>query len=214
MKLRYRLFQRSSGIYFIEDQITGKQQSLKTRDRHAAKRIFNARNEAHEQPAINLQIARAYLMASDPMVVKRTWQDAMEEIVRTKQGPTQYRWQTAVKDKALDLIHGVTLIETQAEHLLRVLEKRHRLNERAFAEVARLLSGHELAALGVIPKRRWPPVRFKEKRAITLAEHEKILGGSGIQNGAPTTRCFGMSGGRSPMSRGSVRRMSIERTEC
>jgi len=32
----------------------------KTRDQAAARRIFTARNEAHEQPAINLQIARAY----------------------------------------------------------------------------------------------------------------------------------------------------------
>ena len=49
MKLRYRLFQRSSGIFFIEDRISRKQESLKTRDRIAAQRIFNARNEAHQQ---------------------------------------------------------------------------------------------------------------------------------------------------------------------
>jgi hypothetical protein len=72
MKLRYRLFQRVSGIFFIEDCISKKQESLKTRDKTAAQRIFNARNEAHQQPAINLQIARAYLMASDPAVATRT----------------------------------------------------------------------------------------------------------------------------------------------
>jgi len=65
MKLRYRLFQRSSGIFFVEDRISKKQESLKTRDKIAAQRIFNAWNEAHQQPAINLQIARAYLMASE-----------------------------------------------------------------------------------------------------------------------------------------------------
>lgn len=27
----------------------------------------------------------------------------------------------------------------------------------------------------VIPKRQWPPIRFREKRAITLAEHQKII---------------------------------------
>jgi hypothetical protein len=60
MKTQYRLFQRSSGIYFIQNNATGKQESLKTRDRATARRIFNAKNEAHEQPVINLQIARAY----------------------------------------------------------------------------------------------------------------------------------------------------------
>ena len=84
MKLRYRMFRKASGIYFIENRVTGQQKSLKTRDKEAAVRIFHAQNEAHEQPAINLQIARAYLMASDPLVVRRTWQHAMDEIVKTK----------------------------------------------------------------------------------------------------------------------------------
>jgi hypothetical protein len=60
VKLRYRLFQRSNGIFFIEDRVTGKQASLQTRDKVVAQRIFNAKNESHQQPAINLQIARAY----------------------------------------------------------------------------------------------------------------------------------------------------------
>lgn len=66
VKLRYRLFQRSNGIYFIEDRVSYKQNSLQTRDKLTAQRIFNAKNEAGHQPAINLQIARAYLTASDP----------------------------------------------------------------------------------------------------------------------------------------------------
>jgi hypothetical protein len=43
VKLRYRLFQRSNGIFFIEDRVTGKQASLQTRDKVAAQRIFNAK---------------------------------------------------------------------------------------------------------------------------------------------------------------------------
>ena len=27
----------------------------------------------------------------------------------------------------------------------------------------------------VIPRRQWPPIRFKEKRAVTLAEHQQII---------------------------------------
>src|ERR1022692_2098481 len=27
----------------------------------------------------------------------------------------------------------------------------------------------------VLPKRRWPKIRFKEKRAVTLAEHQAIV---------------------------------------
>jgi len=123
MKLPYRLFERKSGIFFIQDRVTGKQESLKTRDGGATHRIFHAKNEAHQQPAINLQIARAYLMASDPLVAKRTWQHVMEEIVRTKHGTTQQRWQTAINDKAFDPIRSLVLIETHAEHFLRPLER-------------------------------------------------------------------------------------------
>ena len=72
MKLRYRLFQRGNGIFFIEDRVSHKQTSLQTRDKLAAQRIFNAKNEASHQPAINLQIARAYLTASDPQMASRT----------------------------------------------------------------------------------------------------------------------------------------------
>ena len=66
VKLRYRLFQRSNGIFLIEDRVTGKQASLQTRDKVAAQRIFGAKNESHQQPAINLQIARAYLTSGAP----------------------------------------------------------------------------------------------------------------------------------------------------
>jgi hypothetical protein len=99
VKLRYRLFQRSNSIFFIEDRVTGKQASLQTRDKVVAQRIFNAKNESHQQPAINLQIARAYLMAVDPMISKRSWSSVMEEIIKFKKGSTLQRWQTAIRDK-------------------------------------------------------------------------------------------------------------------
>jgi hypothetical protein len=122
MKLRYRLFRRSNGLFFIEDTVTKKQESLRTREKAIAQRLLNARNEAYQQPAINLQIARAYLRASDPLISQRTWQHALEEIIKSKRGANQDRWFRAAKDKAYDSIKGIALIETQAEHLLKVLQ--------------------------------------------------------------------------------------------
>ena len=63
MKLRYRLFRKFSGIHFIKNRLTRQQKSLQTGDKESTTRIFHAQNESHEQPAINLQITRAYLMA-------------------------------------------------------------------------------------------------------------------------------------------------------
>ena len=32
-------------------------------------------------------------------MVKRTWQDVLDEIIKTKTGETRYRWSTVAKDK-------------------------------------------------------------------------------------------------------------------
>jgi integrase len=175
MKLRYRLFQRNNGIFFVEDRITGKQESLKTREKVAAQRIFNARNEAHEQPAINLQIARAYLMAGDPLIATRHWQHALEELLKTKQGATLHRWQTAAKDKAFDFIRMIPLLETHAEHFLRVLEKGTVSTNVHLRKLHNFCLDMNWLPWPILPKRQWPPVQFKEKRAITLDEHLVII---------------------------------------
>ena len=104
MKQRFRLYRRNGGVYYIHDSETGKQTSLGTRDRAEATALFVARTQAHRQAHLNLQLARAYLAATDPMVAKRTWQVPMEELAKTKRGATYERWQYVVKDKAFDLI--------------------------------------------------------------------------------------------------------------
>ena len=50
MKRKYRLFQRSNGIFFIQNNVTGRQKSLRTQDKEAAPWTFHAKNEAQEQP--------------------------------------------------------------------------------------------------------------------------------------------------------------------
>ena len=70
MKTRFRLFRRARGVFYIEDSATLRQESLKTKDKTAAQRLFQAKNASHEQPALNLQLARTYLAAGDP---KRQW---------------------------------------------------------------------------------------------------------------------------------------------
>jgi len=64
MKPRFILYRRGQ-TYYCEDTASGKQASLRTKDKTIATRLLHAKNEAELQPAINLQIARAYLAASD-----------------------------------------------------------------------------------------------------------------------------------------------------
>jgi hypothetical protein len=63
---KFRLFCRASGIWHIEAKQMHEQESLSKWDTTEAKRLFNAKNEAQRHPAINIQIARAYLTATDP----------------------------------------------------------------------------------------------------------------------------------------------------
>src|SRR5690348_8636223 len=98
MKQQFILFRRA-GVYYYEDTTTGQQRSLRTKDEAEANTLLNARNESYRQPVLNRRIAHTYLAAIDPDVAKRTWQVPMDEMTKTKTGPTRYRYETAMKDK-------------------------------------------------------------------------------------------------------------------
>src|SRR5258705_3295575 len=175
MKERYRLFLRRKSVYYAFDNITKNFESLKTKDKAAAARLLLALNEAGKQPAMNLGLARVYLKHSDPMVSERTWQHVLDEIIKLKTGPTQYRWQSAAKDKAFDLIRSRLLIETQAEHFLEVLKKGTVSTNAYLRKTHNFALDMNWLPATVIPRRQWPAIHFKDKRAITLAEHQKII---------------------------------------
>ena len=175
MKARYRLFLRRKSVYYAFDDTNKTFTSLKTKDKAEANRLIMAMNEAGKQPAMNLSLARVYLRHSDPMVSIRTWQHVLDEIIQIKSGPTQARWKSAAKDKAFDLIRNRILIETQAEHLLAVL-RAGTVSTNAFLRKVHnfALDMNWLPAV-VIPRRQWPAIHYREKRAITFDEHQKIL---------------------------------------
>ena len=175
MKTRFRLFQRASGIFYIEDTETLRQESLKTKDKHVAQRLCQARNAAHEQPALNLQLARTYLAASDPAVAKRTWQNVMDAVVETKRGVTRDRWHRAVKDHAFDDLRERQLLETRAEHLLNALKTGTVATNVFLRRLHNFAVDLSWLPWSLIPKRQWPAIRFGPKRAITLEEHMAIV---------------------------------------
>ena len=162
-------------VYWIQDNETGKQHTLRTKNRAEAERLFSAKNEAHRQPVINLHIARAYLMVGDPLAAKRTWQAVMEEIVKLKKDETQRRWQVAIKDKAFAGIRNLPLLETRAQDFLRAMEQGKVSTNIYLRRIHNFALGMNWLPVPVIPKRMWPDFSFKEKRAITLDEHRAIV---------------------------------------
>jgi integrase len=175
MKLRYRLFLRRKSVYYAFDDTTKTFTSLKTKDKAEAGRLLVALNEAGKQPAMNLSLARVYLRHSDPMVSVRTWQHVLDEIIGIKSGPTQTRWKTAARDKAFDMIRDRILIETQAEHLLAVLRTGTVSTNAFLRKVHNFAVDMNWLPATVIPRRQWPAIHYKEKRAITLEEHQRII---------------------------------------
>ena len=67
MKDRYRLTRRGSrgDTFYCVDNHTGKRTSLQTSDLRAARQIVAVKNQAECQPALNLQLAKAYLASKN-----------------------------------------------------------------------------------------------------------------------------------------------------
>ena len=174
MKNRYILFQRS-GVFYAEDTTTGKQTSLRTKDKADALRLLHVKNEAAHQPAMNLQIAQVYLQHCDPALTARTWQHIMDQMVSARTGATQTRWQTAIRDKAFDLIRTRKLIETNAEHFLAVMKTGCVSTNVYLRRMHNYALNMHWLPWPVLPKASWPAIRHREKRAITFEEHQKII---------------------------------------
>jgi integrase len=188
MKARYRLTHRGSrgGMFYCVDTHTGKRTSLHTCKEDDARQIIEAKNQAMRQPSINLQIAQAYLQHADPSLAKRTWQDVMGQIVSAKAGNTRERWHYAIRDKSFDSIRRRKLIETSSEHFLAVLDKGSVSTNVYLRRLHNYAIGMHWLPWPVLPQRQWPPVHYKEKRAITFAEHLKIV----LRERNPELRAF------------------------
>jgi integrase len=175
MKNRFRVFRRGWGTYYCEDLVTKSQITLKTRNKDEAFRLVAAKNETEDAPAFSLHLARVYWKAGDPTAAKRTWQNVMDEIPKLKTGATKIRWLTAIKDKAMDSIRDRVVLETQPEQFLKVLEDGSVSTNIYLRRIHNFAMDMSWLPWPVLPKKRWPAIKFKDKRGITLAEHLAIV---------------------------------------
>jgi integrase len=177
MKARYRLVKMGNrgGMYYAKDTISGSRTSLKTKNKREAETQIQALNESASQPLLSRKLGLAYLSASDPELSQRTWQQVMTDIIQDKSGPTLRRWEIAIKDRAFDSLREKTVVATLAADFLRVL----RAGTVSTNVYLRRLQNHCLdlgwLPIPVLPKRKFPKIKHAEKRAITLAEHQKII---------------------------------------
>jgi len=77
MQSRFRLFRRRGKhgrVYYLQDDASGKQESLKTTSKEEAKKILQAREQAVAHPLLTLlnrELANTYLKAADPSLVEQ-----------------------------------------------------------------------------------------------------------------------------------------------
>jgi integrase len=174
MKTKYTLFRRG-GIYYSQDSATGQQKSLRTRDEAEALQLINARNEAHRQPVLNLHLARAYLTASDPAFVERTWQTVMAQMQSRGKNSSRERYASVFKSPSFDGLRHKKLLETTADDFFAVFKQ----NKVAINEFLKRL--HNFAvhlgwiAIPIVAPYLWPKYEPKDRRGITQDEHQTLL---------------------------------------
>src|ERR1039457_5986710 len=174
MKTKYTMFRRA-GIYYSQDSATGQQKSLRTRDEAEALQLINARNEAHRQPVLNLHLARAYLTASDPAFVERTWQTVMEQLQSRGKDSSRERYASVFKSSCFDALRHKKLLETTADDFFAVFKD----GKVSILYFLKRLHNFALSlgwiALPVVAPYLWPKYEPKDRRGLTLAEHPSIL---------------------------------------
>lgn len=174
MKNRFWLFKRGN-VFYVEDSLTRKQESLQTKDLKEAEKIRDAKNEATRHPVASLAIGKAYLAAYDPKLTHRRWSDVMEKFLETGLPSTVERKKRAVRSRPFRILSEKKLVETTAEDFFQVLSSGKVSANHFLKCLQNLATGLNWLPLPIIPLRLWPTAKTKEKRGITALEHERVV---------------------------------------
>jgi len=99
----------------------------------------------------------------------------VDEMSRTKTGPTLIRYKRAMQDRAFDIIRDLPILETHSVQFLKVLEAGSVATNVFLRRLHNFALDMSWLPWPVLAKKQWPKVRFKEKRAITIKEHQAII---------------------------------------
>jgi integrase len=204
---RFRLYRRN-GTYYIQENDTGRQTSLLTKDRTEAAGIVAAKNQAAAQPILNVAMAKVYLSAKSPELLTRTWGELIELMMKGYVGPTAVRWGKFRRSAPMRMLENLPIYLTESTHLLAVLE--HRKAGVSTNVWLRILHNRAID-LGwllapVMPKRAWPKVKYGERRGTTAEEHKKILGSERLSDYALFFQLLWETGG----SQSDVANLSVD----
>jgi integrase len=175
MKTTFRLVRRGKH-YYAHSRITGQRESLKTSDSDSAQRLLDAMNEAERFPTMNLALGRVFLAARDAALPSRTWGDVMERIGKEGRVSTQARYARAMNDPHIGRLKNRRLIETTSEDLFAIMAAGTKSTTYYLKRVHHFALGLGFLPAPILPPKLWPKVKWGSRRAITLEEHERLIG--------------------------------------
>jgi len=174
MKTKFTMFRRGA-MFYMQDSATGKQTSLRTKDEAEASSLLNARNAAQQQPTLNLHLARAYLTASDPAFVERTWQTVMQQLQSRGKDTSRERYASVFKSPSFDGLRNKKLLETTTDDFFAVFKD----GKVSIVYFLKRLHNFALSlgwiAIPIVAPYLWPKYEAKDRRGITQDEHQSVL---------------------------------------
>lgn len=173
MKQRYWLFKRRQTFY-VQDSITGEQKSLGTKDRDEANRLLEFKRQSHADPGFRQLLLRA-CAGSDPLLAERKWGAVMDQMLTHGKESTRERCKRAFRSTSLNRIRNVKLLETTSDDFLAVLNSCPCSINHYLRRLHNLALGLGWLPFPIVPLKLWPKPKFRDKRAITRVEHERIL---------------------------------------
>jgi integrase len=166
---------RRGAMFYMQDSATGKQTSLRTKDEAEANSLLNARNAAQQQPTLNLHLARAYLTASDPAFVERTWQTVMQQLQSRGKDTSRERYASVFKSPSFDGLRNKKLLETTTDDFFAVFKD----GKVSIVYFLKRLHNFALSlgwiAIPIVAPYLWPKYEAKDRRGITHDEHQSVL---------------------------------------
>ncbi|MGA1697191.1 MAG: hypothetical protein ACO39V_09955 [Arenicellales bacterium] len=105
MKERFRMYRRGE-TYYAQCNRTGRQQSLKTKDKEAATAMLAGMNGAAKSPQNHREVALATLGVCDPAARNRIWNDVFQAYAASGEPQTQER-----KKREFNSQHYATILD-------------------------------------------------------------------------------------------------------
>ena len=170
----FRLVRRGNRFY-AADCNTRARVSLGTDDPILARRLVDAKNDSARAPAYNLALGRTFLSAHDPEMPSRTWSLVMDRLGEGGRDSTLERCARARQDPAMASLRDQRLLETSSSDFLRVLSQGGNSTNFFLRRIHNLALGLGWIATPILPPKLWPKMKPTLRRAISAAEHARIL---------------------------------------